>query len=126
MTNAKKVAKPATAKVQSAKPAAKPSVELYGFRSDWTGPSDLVNKNVSRTAIDAGKFNAYPKGNVTQRDQDAIVELREQFGAKPFARVNCDAGILRRLMERGLAKNVDAECNAPTSRFALTKAGLGN
>lgn len=111
---------------KAAKAAAKPSIEVYGFRSDWSGPSDLVNKNISRTKIDASRFGMYPKGNVTQRDTDAMVELREQFGAKAFERRNCDAGILRRLMERGLAKPMDLlNVDAPTAMFSLTKAGQG-
>ena len=126
MVEAKKAAAPKAVKVQTAKKAAKPAIEVYGFRSAWTGPSDLVNRNISRTQIVAGCFNSYPKGNVTQRDQDAMVALRAQFGAKAFERKNCDAGILRRLMERGLAKPVsDTDTNAVTSKFTLTKSGLG-
>lgn len=106
--------------------AAKPTIELYGFKSGWTGESDVTNARISRTKIDAGRFNLYPKGNVTQRDQDAMVALRSQFGGKQFERRNCDAGILRRLMERGLARPVqNNDTNAPTSKFTLTKAGLG-
>jgi hypothetical protein len=67
----------------------------------------------------------FPKGNVTARDQDAMVALRAQFKGGSFERRNVDAGILRRLMERGLAEHKSGNPNAPDGMFALTKAGLG-
>lgn len=122
----KKAPKAQTKAATPKKAAPKPSVEVYGFKSGWTGPSDVTNARVSKTKIDPARFNAFPNGAVTQRDQDAMVALRSQFKAGPFERRNVDAGILRRLMERGLANAVDAkDVNAPTSKFALTKAGLG-
>jgi hypothetical protein len=121
-----KVTKPAKVAATPKKAVATPAIELYAFRSAWTGPSDVRNKRLSRTKLDASCFNAFPSATVTQRDQDAMVALRKQFGGKAFERRNCDAGILRRLMERGLAKAVDANnVNSPTSKFALTTAGQG-
>jgi hypothetical protein len=107
------------------KKAAVPSVEKYGWKSTHTGPSTEVNKNHSRTKVDPAVFNSNPKANVTARDQAAINALRKQFGNKAFERRNIDAGILRRLMERGLAKHVAGDPNTLTGTFALTKAGLG-
>lgn len=132
MTEVKTEAAPKAKRVRKAKEApaatktvATPSVELYGFRSGWTGPSDVTNKNLSRTAVDPSRFNAYPDGNVTERDQKAMEALRSQFGGKSFERRNCDAGILRRLMERGLAEHVSGDPKARDSQFRLTSAGQG-
>jgi hypothetical protein len=122
-TKAKTAPKTAAAPKKAAAP--KPSVETYGFRSGWSGPSDLVNARISRTKLDPSVFNRNPKANVTQRDTDAMIALRSQFGDKPFERRNCDAGILRRLMERGLAQHVGGDCNAAVGTFRLTKAGMG-
>ena len=84
------------------KKVAKPAPELYAFRSGWTGPSDGANTNLSRTKIDPGCYNRYPQGNTTERDDKNLRALRDQFGVgKTFERRNLDAGIIRRLMERG-------------------------
>lgn len=116
---------PAPKTVKVAKSVATPSVEKYGFRTTWTGPSDAVNKNLSRTKIDPTTFNKYPKGAVTERDQAAIVALRHQFGYKEWARKNMDAGIVRRLMERGLVRHASGDPSSLEGKFALTKAGMG-
>ena len=133
-TKAKRVRKPKAtvspeAKEQQAaaakKQVAEPKPELYGFRSDWSGPSDVTNKNLSRTKIDPARFNMYPQGTVTERDQKSMVALRSQFGGKPFARKNTDAGILRRLIERGLAEFVSGNPDHMDGQFRLTPAGMG-
>jgi hypothetical protein len=104
----------------AAKAVAQPTVELYGFRSGWTGPSDGANKNLSRTKIDPSRFNAYPQGNMTERDDKNLKALRSAFGTKPFERRNVDAGILRRLMERGYVKHVSGNPDARDGMFAVT------
>jgi hypothetical protein len=123
---AKKEVAPAKAEKPAKTPkVATPKPELYGFRSGWTGPSDVTNKNISRTPVDGGRFNSVPNGTVTQRDQDAMVALRKQFGGKSFERKNCDAGILRRLIERGLARHMGGDGVSLTSTYSLTLAGQG-
>jgi hypothetical protein len=111
----------ATAKTTAApKAVATPAVELYGFRSGWTGPSDGANKNLSRTKIDPARFNMYPQGNMTERDDKNLKALKATFGQKPFERRNVDAGIIRRLMERGYVRHVSGSPDAKDGMFAVT------
>jgi hypothetical protein len=115
---AKATPKPETPKANT---VAKPSIPMHDLHSDWSGPSDVANSRVSRTPIDPSKFGTLLNAKLTERDQKALATLREQFGFKGFQRANVDAGILRRLGERGFIEHVSGSDNSADAVFKLTK-----
>lgn len=114
-----KVRKAPAAKAAAPK-AARPSVPMHSFQSGWTGASDGVNTRVSRTKIDSTRFGSLADAPLTERDQQNLAALRSQFGGKQFVRANIDAGILRRLGERGYVEHVSGGMNEATATFRLT------
>lgn len=132
-TPAKAKAKPTLKPAKAAAPAvktkpqkaAKPAVVAHKFGTDWHGASDAVNSRTSRTPIDFSKFGSLPQAALTDRDQKAIEALRKQFGPRSFERGNLDAGIIRRLGERGVIQHVSGSDVDPKAQFKLTRKGLG-
>lgn len=118
-TNHKTTAIKAEPKVKVVK-AAKPTLVKHDFASNWTGASDGVNLRVSRTAIPVDRFNTRPNDPLTERDRANLTKFRDEFGGKAFERGNLDAGILKRLGERGYLKHVSGAANEATAKFALT------
>lgn len=115
----------ATPKVKAIKPppapkVVKPSIPTYGFASAWDGASDATNTRVSRTKIDHTRFGTLKDAPMTDRDIKALDALRGQFGNKAFPRANVDAGILRRLGERGYVQHVQGSEVDPMATFKLT------
>ena len=108
-----------TAKVSTAK-ADKPTVPMHSLSSKWDGPSDVANSRASRTSIDYSKFGSLPNAKMTDRDRKAYAALESEFGKRQFERANVDAGILKRLGERGYIAHVDGAANDPLARFKLT------
>jgi hypothetical protein len=114
-TKAKATATPATeAPAASTKKVAAPTIEKYAFSSGWTGPSDGANKNLTRTAVDTSRFGQFPLANMTERDDKNLRALKATFGNKEFDVRNLDAGIIKRLGERGYI------AVRKSGRFALT------
>lgn len=113
-------AKQAAPEAPKAKPVARPTVQMHNFSSGWTGESDGVNRNVSRTPIPVDRFGTLTSAPLTERDQKNLDALRKQFGGKHFERGNLDAGILRRLGERGYIEHVRGASNEATAVFRLT------
>ena len=99
--------------------AAKPKAVKYDFQPGWTGDSSGVNLRVSRTPIPVDRFGT-SQGPLTDRDRANLAELRQQFGGKAFERANLDAGILRRLGERGYLSHVSGEPSEESAKFKLT------
>ena len=114
-----KQATPKTAPA-AAKPStpAKPSVPHHNIVSGYTGVSDVTNTRASRTEVDYSKFGTMGDAKLTDRDRKAIEALRGEFGNRQFERANVDAGILRRLGERGFIAHVKG---APTDPLAVVK-----
>jgi len=104
----------------AAKPSApaKPSVPHHTINSGYTGVSDVTNTRASRTEVDYSKFGTMADAKLTDRDRKAITALQGEFGQRQFARANVDAGILRRLGERGYIAHVKG---APTDPLAVVK-----
>lgn len=128
---AKEAAKPAATKPVKPKPTpkaerpTKPSIPAHTFKSGYDGPSDVLTSNASRTAIDLSRFGQHVSAPMTARDEAAVAGLRSTFGAKAFQRSNLDAGILRRLGERGCIVHVSGSAVEATATFRLTNKGLG-
>lgn len=125
-----KATKTATKPIKAAKPVAapkapKPPAPKYAFSTGYAGPSDALNSRASRTPIDLSRFGQFTGSVMTERDETAVKALRKQFGEKPFARQNLDAGIIRRLGERGCIVHVSGANNASDAMFRLTNKGLG-
>jgi hypothetical protein len=112
--------RPAPTPKASAKTVAKPTVQMHDFTSGWTGESDGVNRRVSRTPIDASRFGSLMDAPLTERDQKNLAALRSQFAGRQFERGNLDAGILRRLGERGYIQHVSGGNNDANAVFKLT------
>lgn len=110
----------ATAPVKAAPKAAKPTTVKHDFASAWTGESDGVNRRISRTQIDASRFGSRANDPLTERDRKNLETFRSQFGNKAFQRSNLDAGILRRLGERGYIAHVSGAGNEATATYKLT------
>jgi hypothetical protein len=70
--------------------------------------------------IDSSRFGSLMDAPLTERDQKNLSALRSQFGGKAFQRANIDAGILRRLGERGYVEHVSGTGNEATATFRLT------
>lgn len=118
-----KAAKDTRAKAVKPAPApkaVKPSIQMHNFASAWEQPSDVTNERVSRTKIDATRFGTLPNAAMTDRDRKALDALRGQFGGKAFSRSNIDAGILRRLGERGFVAHVSGSEVDANATFKLT------
>lgn len=115
-TPAPVAAKPAAPK------AAKPTVKQYTFASGHTGPSDGVNENVSRVAIDFARFGTLKDAPMTDRDRKNLDAFRNEFGNKQFERGNLDTGIIKRLGERGMLVHVKGSPVDPKATFKLSKA----
>lgn len=115
----------AAPKPKAEKPV-KPSIPIYNFDTGYVdGPSDTLNTRVSRTPVDLGRFGAFPNATMTARDQASVEALRKQFGTKNFERRNLDAGVLRRLGERGCIEHVSGDEVSANTSFKLTRKGLG-
>lgn len=109
----------AAAKIVKAKPA-KPSVPLHSIKSNWSGVSDVANLRTTRTPIAVEKFGKLIGAAMTDRDRKALQALRNQFKQGEFTRANIDAGILRRLGERGFLTHVSGSNVAADAKFKLT------
>jgi hypothetical protein len=115
-------AKPAKA---SAKPAvkarpAKPSVPLHNIATTWTGASSVVNARPTKTPIDYSRFGTMTDMAMSDRDIKSLSDLRKTFEKRAFQRANIDAGILRRLGERGYIEHVNGSAVDPLATFKLT------
>jgi hypothetical protein len=102
------------------KTVAKPTVQMHTFSTEWSGASDAVNQNVSRTPIDSSRFGTLLDAKMTERDIKNLAAMRAQFGHRQFERGNLDAGILRRLGERGYVTQVSGGHNDANAVFKLT------
>ena len=127
-----KVSKAATAPVQvaatvaSAKPniklvkPAKPVIPAYNTQTSYAGESTLVNMRPSKTPIDFSRFGKSADAPMTDRDLKSLEGIRRDFGNKTFMRANYDAGVIRRLGERGYVAHVSGSEVAPDATFRLT------
>lgn len=111
---AKQAAAPKTEKV------AKPSQISHAFGSSYNGASGVLNARPSKTALDFGKFGTLLEAQMTDRDRKSLAAIRDEFAKKQFARANVDAGILRRLGERGYLEHVAGSNVAADATFKLT------
>lgn len=114
-------AKKAAAAAPKKERVARPSVAMHSFQSSYGGPSGPLNARLSRTPIDYGKFNSLSSAPLTDRDRKSLDAIRSTFKQGQFARSNVDAGILRRLGERGYLSHVSGSDVAPDAQFRLTK-----
>lgn len=89
-----------------------------------TFASPVTNKNKSRTALKTGNFGKLTNAVMTDRDVAGLRMMKDRFGARPFNRAGLDAGIIRRLGERGKIEFVDGDIATENARFKLTRAGL--
>lgn len=117
-----KSAKPTTKAAPKAKVerVAKPTVAVHNFDCAWTQPSGPLNARPSKTPIDFGKFGTHADAALTDRDRKSLAAIRTAFKQGQFARANVDAGILRRLGERGLLAHVSGSDVAADAMFQLT------
>ena len=108
------------------KRAVKPAVPMHQIAMNgYAGVSGVANERLSRTAINYDKFGTLKDAAMTDRDQKALQALRDEFGKNVFTRANLDAGIIRRLGERGRLEHVGGSPVDPLAKFRLTKLGLG-
>lgn len=119
-TKAPANAAPKAPEAKKAPRATKPTVPMHDVHSNWSGASDVSNTRVSTTPIDYSKFGTLPNAKLTPRDREAIAALDSEFGKRQFERANIDAGIIRRLGERGYVEHVSGASNEPTAMFKLT------
>jgi len=115
-----KAAAPKAAAAPKVEKVAKPSVMSHKFGTDYSGASGPLNARPSKTAIDFGKFGSLLDAALTDRDRKSLASIRREFQKKTFVRANVDAGILRRLGERGLLEHVGGSNVAPDATFKLT------
>lgn len=88
------------------------------------GKSAVTNSRKSNTRIQIEKFGTLTHAAMTVRDDVALSGLRKAYGDKPFARGNLDAGILRRLGERGQIEYVEGNPASATATFKLSRSAL--
>lgn len=100
---------------------ARPSVAMHNLPTAWSGgTSGVGNSRVSRTPLPLDRFGTLTDAPLTERDRENLGVLRQQFGGGKFQRANIDAGILRRLGERGFLEHVSGAANEATAVFRLT------
>lgn len=121
---AAKAGKPATVAAPKAEKVAKPTVPVHSFESGYTGASGPLNARPSKTPIDFGKFGSLADKALTDRDRESIAAIRAEFQGKQFSRSNVDAGILRRLGERGYLAHVAGSDVSPLATFKLTSKAM--
>jgi hypothetical protein len=123
---AKKAAnKPAAAKKAANKPAAAPVKLTFagGGTGTYRGSPTFRGHGKKLSPVSLSK----PAASVTDRDQSFVTDLRKLYGAKPFPRLDCDAGNLGRAITLGLVKYVaggdtrDGHIYGRDAQFQLTK-----
>ena len=114
------VAKPGSRKlVRVAKrPAASKTPRVAASKREATPfVSPIQVRNTSKTAIRVDRFNTMLDGLLTDRDVAGLRAIKAKHGGRQFERGDWDAGIIRRLGERG-------KLEAVGDKFRLTRNGL--
>lgn len=62
-------------------------------------------------------------GSFTTRDANFLHQLVREFGKKPFARMNFDAGLMSRLAGHGALRHVSGSLDTRDATFAVTDKG---
>jgi hypothetical protein len=75
----------------------------------YGGDSPVVTSRKSKTPIRIDEFKSAPNLVLSDRDHAALGPLKQTFGKKPWARGNLDAGILNRLIRKGVVRHVMGE-----------------
>ena len=88
------------------------------------GKSPVTNSRKSTTRIQIEKFGTLTHASMTVRDDVALSGLRKAYGGKAFERGNMDAGILRRLGERGHIEYIDGNPASASAKFKLSKSAI--
>ena len=122
--------KPAAAKV---KPVAKITAEVapmrtkgqgifqHGLKASYSGTSGIEVGHRSKTAINISLFGKKPDAIMTERDNAALRAIKAKYAKNDFVRGDLDAGILRRLGERGYVAYVSGDAASPQAKFKLTQ-----
>lgn len=99
-------------------------VKNHAITPSYTGTSSPFTSRKSRTPIPVEKFNTLPDAHLTERANAALKDIKKAYGSKTFERGNLDAGILRRLGERGYLEYVSGDPASLQCLFKLSKKGL--
>lgn len=102
----------------------KPSIPMHSISGSYTGASGLTKARATRTEINFQVFGTRPDLPMTDRDEKALADLKLTFEKRTFQRANLDAGILKRLGERGMIEHVSGSGVAPDATFKLSALAL--
>lgn len=111
----------ASAKPKKEKKESVAGVPQHELPTSYMGASKAVNLRKSRTLLPLESFGSKIDAILTDRDNDAIKALKTKYGRSEFQRGNLDAGIIRRLGERGIIEHVSGDAMSPQTTFKLTE-----
>ena len=117
---------PAT--TEQAKPAKLPRYQhdINAYKYDSSIASLSFGKKKSKTAIQIDKFNTLPQALLTLRDTQFLAHLYKLYTANEFLRGDCDAGNLRRAIERGYISYISGNPASENCTFQLTQKALND
>jgi hypothetical protein len=119
------VVKTVATKVTAKQPKAiAQGVVRHAIIDTYDGTSPVTIQRKSSTRINFSMFGSKMNAVMTARDDAAVTGLRKQYGKSVFERGNLDAGIIRRLGERGYLEHVEGHEQSPTTKFRLTTKAL--
>lgn len=131
--NLKKVAKPVegaatAAKAETVETTEKPKKKVAAARMHDVGK--LSYAGASPTIRGHGRKlspvnPALGAGKVTERDETFIKDIRKVYGTRPFARLDADAGCVRRAMFHKFLEHVSGDLGSRDATFRVTSKGMG-
>ena len=98
----------------------RPSIPLHDIQTGYHGASGVTNTRATKTEINFSTFGTRVDLAMTDRDITSLEGLRKTFEQRVFPRANIDAGIIRRLGERGFIEHVSGSGVAPDATFKLS------
>lgn len=111
-------------KVKVEQPAKKRAIAQgvmkHEIDTSYAGTSKPFTRRKSRTRIMVEDFNTIPDAHMTERANAALKDLKGKYAKNEFERGNLDAGIIRRLGERGFIAYVSGDTSSTQCKFKLT------
>jgi hypothetical protein len=122
----RRVVKPVKEAAPKAERKRRPRVErtVYEIASQYSGPSTGMNARRSLTALPSSVFGSNPDYVLTPRTEAVAKSLKAEFGSRPFARGNIDAGILKYLAMKGHLKHVGGDLSTEQATLQFTPAAM--
>lgn len=87
----------------------------------YAGASPVTTTRRSKTALRADEFGTVPDLILSDRDHSLMSPLKQKYGTKAFQRGDLDAGILNRLIRKGVVRHVSGEVTDSRAQLAFVK-----